>query len=107
MPQPDPGEGPLVIIVVRSGGIAGLSKQWRAEPDPRRTPHWWELVESCPWDAPPSAAPGADRYQWRIEVHRGETAVHRARLGDGQVEGPWRALIDEVRQVAPPPQTRR
>ncbi|MDF2666777.1 MAG: repeat, subfamily [Microbacterium sp.] len=101
MPQPDSDER-FAILVVRSGGIAGLSKQWRAEPDPDRAPHWRELVESCPWDAPPAPAAGADRYQWRIEVHRGDTAVHRARLSDAQVEGPWRSLVDEVRHAASP-----
>lgn len=104
MPQPDTDtvddDGRLIVIVVRSGGIAGLSKQWRAEAAPEREPHWRELVERCPWDAAAAPPTGADRYQWRIEVHRGDTAVHRARLGDGQVDGPWRALVDEVRRVA-------
>ena len=103
MPQPDAADDDrFVILVVRSGGIAGLSKQWRATPDPDRTPRWRKLVESCPWDAPLPATSGADRYQWRIEVTEGESPVHRARLSDGQVEGPWRALIDEVRQSAAP-----
>ncbi|MEZ3156209.1 protealysin inhibitor emfourin [Microbacterium sp. BWR-S6Y] len=103
MPQPDSTSPErFVVIVVRSGGIAGLSKQWRAEPDPERAPRWRELVESCPWDAAATASPGADRYQWRIEVHRGDTAVHRARLGDAQIEGPWRTLVDEVRHAASP-----
>jgi hypothetical protein len=99
MPQPDTDER-FAIVVVRSGGIAGLSKQWRAEPDPERAPHWRELVESCPWDAPPTPATGADRFQWRIEVRRGDTAVRQARLSDQQVEGPWRSLVDEVRRIA-------
>ncbi|KEP74715.1 hypothetical protein HR12_05650 [Microbacterium sp. SUBG005] len=86
---------------MRSGGIAGLSKQWRAEAPPEREPHWRGLVESCPWDAAAETPTGADRYQWRIEVHRGDTAVRRARLGDSQVDGPWRALVDEVRKAAP------
>ena len=93
----------LVVVVVRSGGIAGLSKRWRAEPEPARVPHWRQLVESCPWDAADSPSKGADRYQWRIEVHQGDDAVHQARLGDGQIEGPWRVLVDEVRQAASPP----
>lgn len=101
MPQPDTDER-FSIIVVRSGGLAGLSKQWRAEPDPDRAPRWRELVESCPWDAPPAPVRGADRYQWRIEVHRGDTPVHEARLSDGQIEGPWRTLVDEVRGAAAP-----
>ncbi|MDQ1177231.1 protealysin inhibitor emfourin [Microbacterium sp. SORGH_AS_0421] len=112
MPQPDTandaeGAGRFVVIVVRSGGLAGLSKQWRAEPSPEGAPHWRALVESCPWDAAAEPSPGADRYSWRIEVHHGDTAVHEARLGDTQVEGPWRALVDEVRRAAPATPVRR
>lgn len=103
MPQPDERETALlVIVVVRSGGVAGLSTRWRAEVDPARDPHWTELVDRCPWDAAPPPAPGPDRFQWRIEVQHGQTPVHRARLADAQVAGPWRALVDEVRETARP-----
>ncbi|KSU54125.1 hypothetical protein M3672_04625 [Microbacterium enclense] len=108
MPQPDAESAErLTIIVVRSGGIAGLSKQWRAEADADHAPRWRELVESCPWDAASAPPSGADRYQWRIEVHHGGAPVHQARLGDGQVQGPWRTLVDEVRQAAPPARAAR
>ena len=103
MLEPDTsGDDRMVIVVVRSGGIAGLSKQWRTEPAPDHRPHWRRLVESCPWDAVPAASPGADRYQWRIEVDEGDAATRRAQLSDGQVEGPWRVLVDEVHQSATP-----
>ncbi len=91
------------MIVVRSGGIAGLSRQWRAEPEPERAPRWRTLVAQCPWDDPPPPVRGADRYQWRIEVHEGDTPVRQARLGDTQIEGPWRTLVDEVRRAAASP----
>ncbi|KQR89199.1 protealysin inhibitor emfourin [Microbacterium sp. Leaf179] len=108
MPQPDAANDErFAVVVVRSGGLAGLQKQWRAEPDPARLAQWRELVENCPWDAAPSASSGADRYQWRIEVHRGDIAVRRVRLGDGQVDGPWRTLVDEVRRAAPSTPRRR
>jgi len=108
MPEPETADDErFAIVVVRSGGIAGLSKQWRAEPDAERAPRWRELVERCPWDAPTPETTGADRYQWRIEVHRGDTALHEARLGDTQVQGPWRTLVDEVRRSsAPTPRAR-
>ncbi|PTT13874.1 hypothetical protein DBR36_16590 [Microbacterium sp. HMWF026] len=103
MPQPDTVDDErIVIIVVRSGGIAGLSRQWRAEPDADDEPRWRDLVERCPWDRMPPATTGADRYQWRIEVHRGAAAVRQAKLGETQVEGPWRTLVDEVREAAAP-----
>ena len=87
------------MVVVRSGGIAGMSRQWRVQPPPDREPQWRSLLEQCAWDAPPPTASGADRYQWRIEVQERGSVVHRARLGDTQVEGPWRTLVDEVRRA--------
>lgn len=106
MPQPEATDDRLVVVVVRSGGIAGLTKQWRTEPEPERRPQWRKLVESCPWDATPPASDGADRFHWRIEVLEGESAVHRAQLSDGQVAGPWRALVDEVRRSSAPTRPR-
>lgn len=90
----------LVVVIARSGGLAGMTREWRAVPAGDDLPHWHELVDRCPWDAAPPPSHGADRFQWRIEVRHGETAVREARLGDTQVEGPWRALVDEVRQAA-------
>lgn len=104
MPRPDATDDErFVVVVVRSGGIAGMSKRWRAEPAPDSRTRWWDLVEKCPWDAARLPAAGADRYQWRIEVHHGDVTVHEARLGDGQIQGPWRTLVDEVRQAATTP----
>jgi hypothetical protein len=109
MPQPETGDDVerLTIVVVRSGGIAGVPRQWRAEPDIDKAARWRELVESCPWDAASASSNGADRFQWRIEVHTGGTPVHQARLGDTQIQGPWRTLIDEVRHAAPPARAAR
>ncbi|MCC4249213.1 protealysin inhibitor emfourin [Microbacterium testaceum] len=103
MPRAEgPDDAELAVLVVRSGGIAGLSRQWRAQPPPERAPQWRSLIDQCTWDAPPPPSTGADRYQWRIEVHERGTAVHRARLADAQIEGPWRTLVDEVRRAADP-----
>ncbi|MBM3714180.1 hypothetical protein MRBLMI1_001733 [Microbacterium sp. LMI1-1-1.1] len=90
----------MIIVVARSGGLAGLTREWRAEADPEREPRWRELVESCPWDATPPPARGADRFHWRIEVRADAATLHEARLGDTQVSGPWRTLVDEVRSAA-------
>ncbi|MFB3977636.1 protealysin inhibitor emfourin [Microbacterium proteolyticum] len=101
MPRPEATPGStFAVVVVRSGGIAGMSRRWRAEPDPEGASRWRSLIDRCPWDAPPPPSSGADRFQWRIDVEEGGTAVHHARLADTQVEGPWRALIDEVRRAA-------
>jgi hypothetical protein len=102
MAQPDDDTGAddqrLVVVVVRSGGVAGLRRQWRAEPPARQEAHWAALVDDCPWDDPPLAATGADRYVWRITVTTaGGSTAREAEVPDSGLAGPWRALVDEVR----------
>ena len=99
--QPDPE---LWVTVVRSGGFAGLVRRWSVEPEPDRAPVWEQLILACPWDhaAAPSAqdAPpaGADRFQWEVcASRRGDT--RRAALPDQQLTGPWRELVDAVREA--------
>ncbi|AZS36239.1 hypothetical protein CVS47_00839 [Microbacterium lemovicicum] len=89
----------VVVTVVRTGGIAGMRKTWSAEPAPDEQEHWVMLIESCPWDESVGETRGADRYVWSISARCGEQ--HReADLPDQAVAGPWRTLVDEVRQVA-------
>jgi hypothetical protein len=98
---PPEGEPLVVVAVTRSGGIAGLRREWRVEPAASDVPHWVTLIESCPWDAVDTCPPqGADRYVWRIRARcetPQDTVERDAELQDPQVEGPWQALIDEVR----------
>lgn len=88
----------IVVAVVRTGGIAGLRRRWRIEPEPDKTPEWVALVERCPWDERPdaSAQNGADRYVWSIHV-----VLHDAQreqvLPDALLQGAWRELVDAVR----------
>ena len=88
----------IVIAVVRTGGIAGLRRRWRVEPDPEQTPEWAALVERCPWDEhpDPSAEIGADRYVWSIHAVIHDTQ-HEQVLPDTLLHGPWRELVDAVR----------
>ena len=89
----------IVIAVVRTGGIAGLRRRWRAEPAPEQAPTWLELVERCPWDErlDPDAR-GADRYVWSIHVRvRGEQLEQV--VPDTRLEGAWRELVDAVRDA--------
>ncbi|RKT36408.1 hypothetical protein DEU34_0921 [Microbacterium sp. AG1240] len=92
----------VVVTVVRSGGIAGLRREWRAEPAPDAVARWTELIDGCPWDDPPAAEPGADRYQWRIRARSDDAPPREVRLGDGGLAGPWRTLVDEVRAQSRP-----
>lgn len=105
--DPDPDPTPAVAIrVTRSGGVAGIPRVWRVEsvePD-----GWQPLVDACPWDDGPQPS-GADRFVWRIEV-RAPQPTREAELPETAVRGPWRELVDRVRQegepAAPPPRRR-
>lgn len=46
------------ITVTRSGGFAGMRRQWSVEPAGPEEDRWRALVEACPWDRPET--PGAD-----------------------------------------------
>ncbi|MBN8424652.1 hypothetical protein JF531_08975 [Microbacterium esteraromaticum] len=110
MPAETPADGEpehLVIAVVRTGGIAGLRRRWRAEPPPAQTPQWKTLVERCPWNddaenPPGDDMPGADRYVWTIHV-RVNASERDEQLEqvvpDSHLRGPWRDLVDAVRDA--------
>lgn len=93
--------------MTRTGGFAGLRREWRVEPGEAEAAHWVALIEECPWDdvAAPEPPHGADLFAWhvcaRCAAAEGVAPVERdARLQDPQVEGAWRALIDAVRSSA-------
>ncbi|MGP3535378.1 protealysin inhibitor emfourin [Microbacterium sp. RD1] len=90
----------VVVTVVRSGGIAGMRRQWQAAPDPDEAPRWRAMVESCPWDDPGTDAGGADRFIWSIRADDGDDVAREAEVPDSHLEGPWRTLVDAVRDAA-------
>ncbi len=100
MAQPAEGdELSFRILVVRSGGVAGMTRRWQVEPGDDAE-EWRELVRACPWGAEGSDTESRDRFVWRIEVSRsGEQPADPARsasVPDAQLRGPWRALVDRV-----------
>lgn len=108
-PAADPDAHSLHVSVARSGGVAGMTRRWEVSAPPHERSPWTELVERCPWDtegtagvsaAPvPATAPvprGADRFIWTIEA-RIDGRSHRAIVGEGELQGAWRTLIDAVR----------
>lgn len=96
----------VAVSVVRSGGIAGLTRRWVVEADELDAGPWIALLADCPWDDPtddPQSAPrGADRFSWSVRATMPD-AEHRADLTETQAAGPWRALIDAVRAASAPP----
>ncbi len=90
----------VVVIVIRTGGITGIPRRWRAIPAPDEEERWISLVERCPWDAPDRDEPGADRFRWRIEA-RTPAGRRERELPETQLDGPWRTLVDAVREADP------
>jgi len=111
MPSDGP-ELPVEVAVRRTGGFAGLTRQWRAEPPPAETPQWIALIAECPWDAAPAvpidgadggdadaaAFRGADRFVWWIQARCGDEDERETELPDDEVVGAWRELVDAVRE---------
>ncbi|GAA1059765.1 protealysin inhibitor emfourin [Agromyces bracchium] len=88
----------MEVEVVRSGGIAGLRLTWTVEVEDQPDPEEWVLlVERLPWSETPPGPPEPDRYTYRIRCE-----PHEATLAERQVTGPWRDLVDRVRDVAEP-----
>ncbi|WP_212743151.1 protealysin inhibitor emfourin [Microbacterium sp. 2FI] len=124
-PEPDRGtdaEASLVVLVARTGGFAGLRREWRAEPPEDDADRWIALIKQCPWtdaaaelsgdpdvdvpDVEPPPNRGADRFAWEVNA-RCAGEVRDALLREDDVHGPWEALIDAVRafgahRTAPP-----
>ncbi|GAB3604155.1 protealysin inhibitor emfourin [Microbacterium aureliae] len=89
------------VDVVRTGGFAGLRRAWHVvASDDADVARWSELVARCPWDAgvdEKPAADGADRFTWRIRARCHAEPERVTDLGESQVVGAWRDLVDEAR----------
>lgn len=113
------GDPAVLIVIVRSGGFAGLRRRWHVEPPHDEAPRWIELIERCPWDGPDPAQsntaqsdpaqpnstqprsdrPGADRFVWSIQA-RTPAARRERELPESALDGPWRQLVEAVRTAA-------
>jgi emfourin len=96
-----PADGILVITVVRSGGFAGLRQQWQAAVGDDQRDEWMPLIQACPWGSVPTDPTSRDRFLWRIEA-RGPRLRRSATVPDAALDGPWRALVDRVRETPDP-----
>ncbi|MFJ6679969.1 protealysin inhibitor emfourin [Microbacterium sp. NPDC091382] len=96
MPHP---VDPLTIVVVRTGGFAGLRRAWRVEVVGDDADAWLPLLDACPWGDPGASASGADRFSWEVAAAHGEVD-HRAVVGEAT--GPWRELIERVQADGTP-----
>jgi hypothetical protein len=98
-PLPTPTDAAVVIAVVRSGGIAGIRRQWLVEAATPDAESWIALIDSCPWDQDADAGAGADRFVWSIRARTPSERRERD-LPDSALDGPWRALVDAVRAAS-------
>jgi hypothetical protein len=61
-PSPDAtGPTPAVEVdVARTGGIAGITRRWSAQPPESEASEWISLIDRCPWSEAPSPADADD-----------------------------------------------
>ena len=66
------------VTVVRTGGFAGIRREWRAQPPADEAPRWIALIRECPWDAEDAQCPPAqpDRFVWRIDARLAQAEKH-------------------------------
>jgi hypothetical protein len=83
---------------VRSGGFAGLRQEWQAAVGDDEADEWMPLIQACPWGATLTDPTSRDRYTWRIQA-RGPRLRRSATVPDAHLDGPWRVLVDRVRDV--------
>lgn len=85
----------MKVSVTRSGGFAGLSRTWAVTVDEQPDADAWNnLLDQLPWNERATTAPQPDRYVYEIRCSR-----RRVTLPEQQLTGPWRELVDRVRQA--------
>jgi hypothetical protein len=87
------------LHVVRTGGFAGLQREWRVSSTDDPGVDWPALIEACPWKKRYPPAVARDRFVWRIDA----SAPRRNRsatLPESELTGPWRVLVERVKTTA-------
>ena len=87
---------PFVISVVRSGGFAGMRREWTVQVTAAdEATRWYPIIEACPWDED-GAVGNPDGFVYAVRA-----AHHIAVVPENRLDGPWRQLVDEVQRHAP------
>lgn len=101
------GEPAVEIDVARTGGFAGVTRRWTAQPPEDEASEWISLLDRCPWDRAPRPAeaddastpgPMPDRFVWWIRASWTGADPREAELPEEQLTGAWRELVDAVRE---------
>lgn len=104
---PATGAQPAVEVdVARTGGFAGITRRWSAQPPEDEASVWISLIDRCPWDDAPRPghtddsrrAPTPDRFVWWIRASWSGADPREAELADEELTGAWRELVDAVRE---------
>jgi hypothetical protein len=77
------------VAVTRSGGFAGMVR--RAEIDSADHPAVARLIDDVHLDEVPTPTGAPDRFVYDIEI-----GDHSAQVGEADLHGPLRALVDHV-----------
>jgi len=99
----DPALPALEVDVARTGGFAGITRRWKAQPPEDEASDWISLIDRCPWDHPRSSdgadggAAMPDGFVWWIRASIGADP-REAEVPDGELTGAWRELVDAVRE---------
>ena len=85
----------MKITVTRSGGFAGLTRVWSVEvSNHSESEQWKALIDRLPWGQNDKTSEEPDRYSYLVRCDQNE-----ARISERALTGPWRELLDRVRQI--------
>lgn len=82
----------MKIVVVRTGGFAGLTRVWSTQVSSEEAEREWLPLLQNP---PPEQPAGPDRFVYEFQV--GPSAVT---LPERCVQGRWRELVERARKAA-------
>ncbi|MGV8876322.1 MAG: protealysin inhibitor emfourin [Rhodoglobus sp.] len=92
----------MKVHVGRSGGLLGRRVEWTVVIDEQPDAEQWHLlVSELPWNEPAATNTAPDRYTYEIRC-----APHEITIGEQQLTGVWRQLVDRVRDVSSKPSNR-
>ena len=79
----------------RSGGLLGRRIEWNVVVDEQPDPdQWYLLIAELPWGERSKTLPMPDRYTYEIRCE-----PHEAVIPEQELTGPWRELVDRVRDA--------
>ena len=94
----------LTITVGRSGGFAGLTREWSVSSTLDSADDLMQLIDACPWRSVQSESESRDRFVYVITVRTPRT--HRsATVPESSLTGPWKSLVQRVQNEHPAPES--